>query len=293
MGTIKAVGKAAKLGSRSRKAAAPKGGKILKARDTPTKTKASTKSTKKNKGPITATREKAKSSEVSIPTPYRTSPVAPRSVVEGEAEFRPPVRRGTSQPSTQRRGTRQGRIEGRTEKVVQGETIRDTPSSPPPAQRSAAGSGGGRVRGRHLAAGAGAAAAGAAFLMSDGGEKKATSTSTAPTPAAKKPTQEMAGGSASFSPVSGKPTSNGVQKQPIQNTPQSAPKSAPAAPKSAGSKSSGSSAKKPMRGEDMADFLGLSKDSAVRFYMKEGKHMYPTKGNPPKKVQRKPAGGNK
>ena len=55
----------------------------------------------------------------------------------------------------------------------------------------------------------------------------------------------------------------------------------------------GTPAKKPMRGEDMADFLGLSKDSAVRFYMKEGKHMYPTKGNPPKKVQRKPAGGNK
>jgi hypothetical protein len=301
MGTIKAVGKAAKLGSRTRKAAAPKGGKILKAGDTPTKTKASTKSTKKNKGPITAAREKAKSSEVSIPAPYRTTPVAPRSGVEGEAEFRPPVRRGTSQPSTQRRGTRQGRIEGRTERVVQGETIRDTPSSPPPAQRSAAGSGGGRVRGRHLAAGAGAAAAGAAFLMSDGGEKKAASTSAAPTPAAKKPTQEMAGGSASFSPVSGKPTSNGVQKQPIQNVPQntpqsapqSAPRSAPAAPKSAGSKSSGISAKKPMRGEDMADFLGLSKDSAVRFYMREGKHMYPTKGNPPKKVQRKPAGGNK
>lgn len=296
MGTIKAAGKGAKLGSRSRKAATPKGGKILKARDTPTKTKASTKSTKKNKGPITATREKAKSSEVSIPTPYRTSPVAPRSVVEGEAEFRPPVRRGTSQPSTQRRGTRQGRIEGRTEKVVQGETIRDTPSSPPPAQRSAAGSGGGRVRGRHLAAGAGAAAAGAAFLMSDGGEKKATSTGAAPTPAAKKPTQEMAGGNAPFSPVSGKPTSNGVQKQPIQNvpqnTPQSAPKSTPTTPKGA-SKASGRSAKKPMRGEDMADFLGLSKDSAVRFYMKEGKHMYPTKGNPPKKVQRKPAGGNK
>lgn len=293
MGTIKAVGKAAKLGSRSRKAAAPKGGKILKARDTPTKTKASTKSTKKNKGPITATREKAKSSEVSIPTPYRTTPIAPRSVVEGEAEFRPPMRRGTSQPSTQRRGTRQGRIEGRTEKVVQGETIRDTPSSPPPAQRSAAGSGGGRVRGRHIAAGAGAAAAGAAFLMSDGGEKKATSTGAAIAPASKKPSLEMAGGSASFSPVSGKPTSNGVQKQPIQNTPQRAPRSAPAAPKSAGSKSSGSSAKKPMRGEGMADFLGLSKDSAVRFYMKEGKHMYPTKGNPPKKVQRKPTGGNK
>ena len=136
--------------------------------------------------------------------------------------------------------------------------------------------------------------------MSDDGKKKAASTSAAPTPAAKKPTQEMAGGSASFSPVSGKPTSNGVQKQPIQNVPQntpqnapkSTPKSTPTAPKGA-SKSSGSSAKKPMRGEDMADFLGLSKDSAVRFYMKEGKHMYPTKGNPPKKVQRKPAGGNK
>ena len=129
--------------------------------------------------------------------------------------------------------------------------------------------------------------------MSDGGEKKATSTSAAIAPAGKKPSQEMAGGSASFSPVSGKPTSNGVQKQPIQNTPQRAPRSAPAAPKSAGSKSSGSSTKKPMRGEGMADFLGLSKDSAVRFYMKEGKHMYPTKGTPLKKVQRKPTGGNK
>lgn len=281
MGTIKAVGKAAKLGSRSRKAAAPKGGKILKAGNTPT-------------GP---TGKAGKAKKAGKAGGNKKPPGGSVATAAGEAKFRPPMRRGTSQPSTQRRGTRQGRIEGRTEKVVQGETIRDTPSSPPPAQRGAAGSGGGRIKGRHLAAGAGAAAAGAAFLMSDGGEKKATSTGAAIAPASKKPSLEMAGGSASFSPVSGKPTSNGVQKQPIQNTPQSAPRSAPrsapAAPKSAGSKSSGRSAKKPMRGEDMADFLGLSKDSAVRFYMKEGKHMSPTKGNPPKKVQRKPTGGNK
>jgi len=112
---------------------------------------------------------------------------------------------------------------------------------------------------------AGAAAGFGAFLYSSG-EDKAPARPTVNTP----PTAPA---------VSPAPRATAAPKPSPAPSPAPSPK--PSAPKPKSKQASGSSSsggrKLAGKNENMADFLGLSKDSEVRYYMETGKHRFPRK----------------
>lgn len=63
---------------------------------------------------------------------------------------------------------------------------------------------------------------------------------------------------------------------PTGGTPKKAPQARTGASRGG---SSASPSRGPAKGQSMADYLGLSKDSAVRHYMDTGQHKYPVKGS--------------
>ena len=161
----------------------------------------------------------------------------------GGSPDRFPVRRSstavTAQPAAQ----------GRTERFMgNADVVRD--ASPGASRRQG--------RNRAVVAGGTAAAATGLLAVQDKGTSSGTQT---PVKTATAP------GGTSVTPP----------PKPAPSTPASAVQKSSVAPRSSVPKGSNTPKSKPMKGKELADFLGLGASSAVRTYMETGKHKYPSK----------------
>lgn len=279
---VKAITKSAKVVSKASKAA--KGAKGSKA----TKATKTTKATKA-KGPVKEKAAKVTKVNTSTLAPAKNETKAlvpqagsgggagepPKGLVPSSGSASPSKRGGQSLTPTEGTAVRRTagpRGTGRREKfmgnaqVVPNERLSGPKSAP--ANKS-------NLK-RNVAMGAGGILAGAAALYSSDRNKKASTTK--PPMAAQKPLQSVVARTptngpakqAPAFPVSSAATPARSVVKPAPATPKPSSTTKPAQPKQAGGG-------KKMQGEDLANFLGLSKDSAVRYYMKEGKHKYPSK----------------
>lgn len=171
--------------------------------------------------------------------PMRSAPPA------GASQDRVPMRRASTQATT--RATQQARQE---KFMGNAQVVRDAPPAPTPRSRGRRAA---LVAGGTLAAGVGLSA------RDDGGTKGGTQTPVS--------TVTGMGGTSPTPPSKSMPVTQSTASR------QAPTSRAPAM--STGKKPS--SGGRQMKGKELADFLGLKSDSAVRTYMETGKHKYPTK----------------
>lgn len=155
---------------------------------------------------------------------------------------------------------------GREEKVIQGSHEMVRPAQLPGPVMPKADTR--KPVGRYALAGAGAGVAAAALST---GETK-TETPTLLRPKGRATSTAPGGTSPTVPPKT-------MQEAPKPSTPKGstspAPKKAPKPSQKATGASKGQG--RAMKGAELANFLGLSADSAVRTYMETGKHKYPSK----------------